>query len=221
MSLSLIALLATTLHLPCRQVFVDTVLLHRPTAAEEMPKLREFADASCKTNNPDLLWQVAYVESGFRFSIATLNKATIPYNGKKPVVLEGREAGRHLERLAQTTSTQSGHGGAQNVDVGVLQINWGYHAESFGFSPNRMLSPAAQVSYIIDNMMPGLYERCGTKWVGCYHSADSRRAGRYSAMVDNAKKRLKVLTSKVAKLRGAKRWAYVRDGNEPAVPGHG
>lgn len=172
----------------CEQVFVDTVILDARVPSEEMPLLFDLARAACASPMPDVVWRIARVETNFRFKIARLNS--------NEEVLRGLKASEHL--LLLESGLVDG-----NVDVGVMQINWLFHARGFGFDARKMAKPSAQVAYLFDTMHSQLVERCGQLWIGCYHSWTSRdRAKKYQKNTEEAGRVLARLAERVAILRG-------------------
>ena len=189
---SIISYVALTLGAPCRQVFLDTALLERPSARAELPMLREFADVACQTDNPDLLWQLAFVESDFQFMLAAIN-----HSGETSEVLRGDAAKKYLRHLRLSQQRVS-------VDIGVIQVNWLSHAKGFDNDPLVMVKPKNQVAYLIETLVPDLVTKCGKNWVGCYHSyANGSRARDYYRKVNASGRVLKKLATKVLELRRA------------------
>lgn len=150
----------------------------------EKKMLFAFAEASCKTSNPDVLWQIAAHESGFRPMVSLDNKTKTIANGDQTLT---------FVELAQADPSKV------NVDVGILQINIRSHGFEFGKLGLSILNPQDQVQYVIEGMMPQLTKRCGEKWVGCYHSwKNGSRAVKYSAAIDRQRLALRRALSRTA-----------------------
>jgi hypothetical protein len=140
----------------------------RMSEAKEASQLKEFAEASCRTSNPDILWQLAYQESNFRFAIARENLGAGLAN-----LYQGEAAMTFLRAFTPFDLSR-------NVDIGVLQMNWAYHHNGFQDDPIKALSPSAQVRYFLKSFSPEIFERCHGRWVGCYHTTnDKARAQKY------------------------------------------
>jgi hypothetical protein len=162
----------------CETVFQETaakVNTHIMSNGER-PLLEELAFAACQTTNPDIIWQIVNQESSFRFIIARDNSEE---GGR---VYRGLAAVNFLKDLQK----KSGRPSQKNVsvDIGAMQFNWSWHQKGFGQDPMRMLSPGAQVEYLLEKFGERIYQRCSSQWVGCYHSASDRaRGSRYQSEV--------------------------------------
>jgi hypothetical protein len=158
----------------CETVFQETAAKVNPNVLTngERPYLEELAYAACQTTNPDIIWQIANQESSFRFLIARHNTE----NG--PRLYKGTAAIDFLKDLRR--KARNGPGKSSSVDIGAMQFNWNYHQQGFGNDPVRMLSPHAQVEYLLETFGEYIYERCSSQWVACYHNAsNSERGNRY------------------------------------------
>ncbi len=134
----------------------------------EVAAMEEFAVAACRSSNPDIIWQLAYQESAFRFQLVRDN---LP--GGMAKLYEGEAAVNFLQRLNPLDFNR-------NVDIGVMQFNWGWHHQGFQQKPLMVLPPKAQVDYFLQSFSGEIYERCQGRWVGCYHSTnDKSRAKKY------------------------------------------
>jgi hypothetical protein len=173
-SLSLILYAAYHSLQPCETVFQETAKTANPTInfKDEQPYLAEFAKAACKTSNPDVLWLIAQQESNFRFTI-------VRDNGPQPKLYRGQEARDFLKTLNSVADDPR-----PNVDIGVLQFNWGWHKEGFQNNTDAALSPKKQVEYFLKRFGDEIYRRCEDQWVGCYHNqTNQERANRYQSAV--------------------------------------
>ncbi|WP_218109985.1 hypothetical protein [Oligoflexus tunisiensis] len=162
----------------CETVFQETAAKVNPNVLTngERPYLEELAYAACQTTNPDIIWQIANQESSFRFLIARHNTE------KGARIYKGTAAVDFLKDLRK--KSRKGSAKSSSVDVGAMQFNWSYHQEGFGHDPVRMLSPSAQVEYLLETFGEYIYQRCSSKWVGCYHNAsDSELGSRYQKAV--------------------------------------
>lgn len=161
----------------CETVFQETAAKVNPAVNSELerPYLEELASAACQTTNPDIIWQIVNQESSFRFVIARDNSG----EGR---TYRGAEAISFLKDLKKKSRRYPEK--SANVDIGAMQFNWAWHQEGFGRDPLRMLSPAAQIDYLLEKFGETIYQRCLNKWVGCYHNAkDSERGSRYQSQV--------------------------------------
>jgi hypothetical protein len=154
----------------CETVFRQTAAKVNPevNSPSERPYLEELATAACQTTNPDIIWQIVNQESSFRFVIARDNDD----EGK---VYRGPAALSFLKDLRKKSRKNAEK--QANVDIGAMQFNWSWHQGGFGRDAVRMLSPAAQVDYLLDKFGETIYQRCLHKWVGCYHNASDRQRG--------------------------------------------
>jgi hypothetical protein len=161
---------------------------------DEKKALAEFSNIACQTDNPDLLWALAHHESRFQFNIAVVNKME---NGRaSPMKLKDQKAKTFLTSLGQSQDKN------KNVDVGVLQINWGAHGKYFNYEATRILSPEDQVKYVVNNMMGPLTEKCGPKWVACYHSwSNPKLQKKYYALIQGSLKSMHSFVEDVLRLR--------------------
>ncbi|MDQ3230374.1 MAG: hypothetical protein M3Q07_01025, partial [Pseudobdellovibrionaceae bacterium] len=145
----------------CETVFQETAAKVNPNVMTngERPYLEELASAACQTTNPDIIWQIVNQESSFRFVIARDNSEE---GGR---VYRGAAAINFLKDLRRKSPRSKEK--AASVDIGAMQFNWAWHQDSFGRDPLRMLSPAAQVEYLLEKFGEHIYQRCSSKWVGC------------------------------------------------------
>lgn len=74
--------------------------------------------------------------------------------------------------------------GVRNVDAGLMQVNWGYHADKL-VAPSLALDPYPNIA-VGARILRGHFASCGDWFtaVGRYHSpADARRAQNYATLV--------------------------------------
>lgn len=136
----------------------------------ELAAMKAFSAAACASSNPDIIWQLAYQESNFRFQLVREN---LPGNAAN--LYEGEAADAFLKRLNTFD---------RNVDIGIMQFNWAWHHQGFEQNPLKVLEPKAQVDYFLKSFSGEIFERCHGRWVGCYHSTnDKSRAQKYEQEV--------------------------------------
>jgi hypothetical protein len=155
---------------PCDLAFRDMAKAagFKTVERSEEILMQEFALAACQTTNPDILWQLAYQESSFRFEIATENVGVGMAN-----IYQGTAAVRFLKNLGP-------HERNRNIDIGVMQYNWAWHNQGFQGDALRALSPREQVRHFLKSFSGEIFVRCQGRWVGCYHSSnDKNRAQKY------------------------------------------
>jgi hypothetical protein len=161
---------------PCETVFKDLTYEAFPAvkAANEQAYMNKLSVAACETANPDIIWQIVSIETGFRFKIVRINSSE--------EVLQGEDAVAYLEELQMSAE-------AMNVDVGVMQFNWYWHGRNFAKDPVKMLDPARQVAYLNHVFAPALKKQCGDAWIGCYHNAaNKQRAKSYEALINKSRR---------------------------------
>jgi hypothetical protein len=154
------------------------------------------ARTACSTDNPDVIWVIAFAESGFRVDIAAINSA----DADLPKVLEG-QAATDLARRLSAGKKEGGKSTFQNVDFGVMQMNWMYHGKGYGWDAERMLSPKTQIEYLVNVMAPELRSSCGKKWIACYHSWNPNNQRKYLKNIIKAERRLKFYIRKLILLK--------------------
>jgi hypothetical protein len=175
----------------CTNVFFDTASLvvkkrvesKSESAKEEYNKqLYEFAKEACKTQNPDVFWLLAFVESSFTFEVVRFNK-------ENPDIFYGSNARKSIKKISQS----------ENVDIGVLQINWRYHHKQVGGGkPSSLLEPATAVKAAASILIEEKATMC-SNWLVCYHNANPRPGAKYAAQLKKAHKSLKENFSRVVK----------------------
>lgn len=175
---SLIALTSLYTNIPCEDVFVAAARKEIPAKRlqQETPFLRKLAVESCKTSNPDIVWQIAKVETNFNFTILRINHDARVHQGETAV--------NYLRLLKKS-------GRRVNLDIGAMQLNWYWHRQWFNNDPIKMMDPAMQVRYLVTKLSPSLKKHCRNEWVGCYHNpANGKRARIYNRANRVARKRL-------------------------------
>ncbi|MBC7659340.1 MAG: hypothetical protein H7249_06500 [Chitinophagaceae bacterium] len=160
--------------LSCERAFEDMARTvgYQEREPGDADAMREFAAAACATTNPDILWQLAFQETDFRFQLVREN-----LNRGLANLYEGEAAPAFLKRLKAMDLNR-------NIDIGVMQFNWAWHHQGFHDDPVKVLSPKLQVEYFLQSFSGEIYDRCHGRWVGCYHStSDQSRASRYEQEV--------------------------------------
>jgi soluble lytic murein transglycosylase-like protein len=132
-----------------------------------------FLRASAATRIPvELLLAISYVESGF-------HPHAINISGQSYFPSSRNEALRLLVRSGD------------NVDIGLMQVNWGFWGDKFGLSKAELLDPQF-------NVMVGakILEHCvrvnGSWWKGValYHSPHDARQREYVEKVSQSYRRV-------------------------------
>jgi soluble lytic murein transglycosylase-like protein len=125
-----------------------------------------FLRAAAVTGIPvEVLLAVSHVESGF-------HPHAINMSGESFFPSSEREARRLLLRSRS------------NVDIGLMQVNWGYWGDKFGLSKSELLDPQLNVLVGAE-----ILEHCvrvsGSWWKGIalYHSSDDARQREYARKV--------------------------------------
>ncbi|WP_158998775.1 transglycosylase SLT domain-containing protein [Pigmentibacter ruber] len=154
--------------IPCHVLFLAAAgkVTSNNLPADERLLMLNFAKAACKTQNPDILWQIAHVESAFKIRIVNIA-------GKK--TLTGDQAKKYLMNGISKNS---------NIDIGPLQINWRANGSKFKFEPINFLNGDFSVNFLSNNILKNYVSTCGTKWINCYHSYDKSRGTQYREKID-------------------------------------
>ncbi|APJ02425.1 lytic transglycosylase domain-containing protein [Silvanigrella aquatica] len=165
--------------IPCHELFLAAAgkAADHKLPADELILIMNFAKAACKTKNPDIIWQIALVESGFRMRIVHIE-------GKK--VLTGLNAVSYLKKGLLKN---------KNVDIGPLQINWKANGSKFNHSPIDFLSGSFSVDFLSQNILKSYVRSCGMKWINCYHSYNQDRGWGYRKKIDSSGFKLKSILS--------------------------
>lgn len=156
--------------IPCHVLFLAAAgkATSNNLPADERVLMLNFAKAACNTQNPDILWQIAHVESSFKIRIINIG-------GKKTLI--GEKAKEFL---------LNGISNDLNVDIGPLQINWRANGSKFKFEPISYLSGDFSVSFLANNILKNYVSSCGTKWINCYHSYNSERGQQYRQKIESS-----------------------------------
>ena len=167
-------------NIPCHTLFLAAAgkATSNKLPADERLLMLDFARSACQTKNPDILWQIAYVESAFRVRIVQIE-------GKS--VLKGNQAEEYLKNgLAKN----------KNVDIGPLQINWRANGSKWNYDPVEFLSGSFSVNFLSNKILKNYVDSCGFNWINCYHSYDKDRGFGYRVKIDSSGVKLrKILES--------------------------
>jgi hypothetical protein len=118
---------------------------------------------------PEILWAVAKTESNFGTGPWPW---TVNYHGKGYFFPDKLSAKKFLITLPKNAH--------YHVDIGCMQLNWGYHGAAFT-KLSQMLNPRLNVIYAA-YFLKELYQETG-KWataVAAYHSRKWPLGGRYA-----------------------------------------
>lgn len=155
---------------PCATLFLAAAskITRKEFVQKDKIKLDEFSKAACQTENPDILWQIAYVESAFQMRI-------VQVEGKK--ILLGDDAENYLKH---------GLGKKDNVDIGPLQINWRENGSQWKYNPTDFLSGSFSVQFLSKHILKTYVNSCKMSWVACYHSYDKNRGKEYEEKINTS-----------------------------------
>jgi soluble lytic murein transglycosylase-like protein len=125
-----------------------------------------FLRAAAVTGIPvEVLLAVSHVESGF-------HPHAINMSGESFFPSSEREALRLLLRSRS------------NVDIGLMQVNWGYWGDKFGLSKSELLDP--QLNVLVGAEILEYCVRVSGSWwkgIALYHSSDDARQREYARKV--------------------------------------
>ena len=203
MSISIIAFLALKTGVACPDAFYSTAMHAREGGVADVSdievykgQLYNLAVVSCKTSNPDALWQMVYTESNFSFNIVNLQ-----YNGMK---LSGDKAVAFAKTMARNKATAK----SLNVELGPLQINWkkmGSHATDF--EPIDFLDSLKSVRYLASPWVREKMKGCGEEeWTKCYYKVVRPTAAHlFSLQIDSAGQKLTETVKSLLKSKNIQR----------------
>ncbi len=155
-------------NIPCHVLFLAAAgkVTSNKLPADERVLMMDFAKAACQTQNPDILWQIAYVESEFKIRIINIGGKTVK---------TGAEAEKYLKKGLPKN---------KNVDIGPLQINWRANGSKWGYEPVKYLSGTFSVNFLSNKILKTYVRSCGLKWINCYHSYDNDRGWGYRGKIN-------------------------------------
>lgn len=165
--------------LSCPTLFLAAAskTIQKEFVQKDKVNLSEFSKAACQTSNPDIIWQIAHVESNFQMRIVQIG-------GKK--VLSGDDAERYLKQgLAKNA----------NVDIGPLQINWRENGSKWGNEPLEFLSGYFSVHFLARKMLKVYVNSCQNDWVKCYHSYNKDLGKKYEEKINSSGNTLRKILS--------------------------
>ncbi len=166
-------------NIPCHVLFLAAAgkATSNKLPADERILMMDFAKAACQTQNPDILWQIAHVESRFKIRVINIEGKT---------VLTGVEAQNYLKKGLPKN---------KNVDIGPLQINWRANGSKWGYEPIKYLSGTFSVNFLSNKILKTYVRSCGLKWINCYHSYDNDRGWGYRVKIDFSGVKLRKILS--------------------------
>jgi hypothetical protein len=96
------------------------------------------------------------------------------------ITLEGKNFARRFANAteAENFSRRLIYQGYNNLDLGMLQVNWRVHGKRLG-SLSRAFSPTANLAYAVEYLLEHRQTRDWWRSVGRYHSGTERYANRY------------------------------------------
>lgn len=165
--------------IPCYELFLASAgrATSNKLPADERILMMDFAKAACQTKNPDILWQIAHVETAFKIRVIHIEGKT---------VLMGDNAEEYLKRGLPKN---------KNVDIGPLQINWRANGSKWGYNPIQYLSGSFSVNFLSNKILKNYVSSCGIKWINCYHSYDNDRGLGYRKKIDSSGLKLRIILS--------------------------
>jgi hypothetical protein len=166
-------------NIPCHVLFLAAAgkATSNKLPADERLLMWDFAKAACQTKNPDILWQIAHVESSFKIRVIHIEGKT---------VMTGVEAEDYLKKGLTKN---------KNVDIGPLQINWRANGSKWGYEPIQYLSGSFSVDFLSNKILKTYVNSCGLKWINCYHSYDNDRGWGYRGKIDSSGIKLRRILS--------------------------
>ena len=162
-------------NIPCHVLFLAAAgkATSNKLPADERILIMNFAKAACQTKNPDILWQIAHVESSFKIKVIHIDGKTVK---------TGADAENYLK---------NGLPKNKNVDIGPLQINWRANGSKWGYEPIQYLSGAFSVDFLSNKILKTYVNSCGLKWINCYHSYNYDRGIGYRGKIVSSGLRLR------------------------------
>lgn len=154
----------------CEEVFLQAVYLannEKNFDKEEKQNLKSFSYTACKSKNPDIVWQIAYVESKFKMKVIGIPGQSSLY---------GDEAVHFLTKIKNN----------QNVDIGPLQINWRAHGSHSGYPAHYFMNGTFSLQYISKFILRPIVNTCKSNWINCYNSHNYILGQQYRHRVETA-----------------------------------
>lgn len=154
----------------CEDTFLQAVYLVKDKKnfdKEDKQNLQSFSYTACHSKNPDIVWQIAYVESKFEMKV-------IGIPGHES--LYGDKAVQFLKEIKPN----------QNVDIGPLQINWRAHGSNSGYPAQYFMNGTFSLEYLSKFVLGPIVNTCKNKWINCYNSQNHTLGQHYRQRVETA-----------------------------------
>jgi hypothetical protein len=167
----------------CEETFLDAVFLVSKNSSfddDDKVNLGSFARTACQTKNPDIIWQIAYVESKFAMNVVGIPGSESLYGEKAVQFIKG--IGPH-----------------QNVDIGPMQINWRVHGSHSGYPAHYFLNGTFSLNYLSKFVLGPIVKGCKVNWIDCYNSWNSSIGSKYRVKVDQADLELRRILAEILK----------------------
>lgn len=161
---------AQSLGVPCETIFVSAIIkdLKKNLPTMDRDEIYALATEACKTQNPDIIWQIFKVETNFRVHIVNIG-------GEK--ILVGQSAKNYLEKGLQIN---------ENIDIGPLQINWRANGAHHVFDPQQYFKGSFSVRFISAYLLKDLVASCKSEWINCYHSRNKIYGDSYRIKIERS-----------------------------------
>lgn len=165
--------------IPCHVLFLAAAgkVTANKLPADERLLIMDFAKAACKTQNPDIIWQIAHVESSFKIRI---------------VQIEGKTS---LSGEAAEIFLKKGLAKDKNVDIGPLQINWRANGSKWEYSPEMYMNGIFSVNFLSNKILKNYVKQCGDDWINCYHSYNKNLGFKYREKIHVSGQKLRKILS--------------------------
>lgn len=165
--------------IPCHEIFLAAAgkATNGKLPPDERLEILNFAKAACDSNNPDIIWQIAHVESAFKMKVVHID-------GKS--VLTGENAKKYL---------LNGLLKNENVDIGPLQINWRANGSRFDYHPSDFLNGEFSVDFLKKHILKDYVLSCKENWINCYHSYNKTKGNKYREKIQKSGVKLKEILS--------------------------
>ena len=156
---------------PWIAIFLICLLSSAQVGASPHYYCRKYIEEAARKTGvlPEILWAVAKTESNFKGGPWPW---TINVKGKGYYFADKLSAKRFLKTLPEKIQYK--------VDVGCMQLNWGYHGKAFPHL-TKMLNPRINIIYAA-YFLRELYMETGqwSKAIANYHSRKWHRGGQYA-----------------------------------------
>lgn len=156
---------------PWIAIFLICLLSSAHVAASPHYYCRKYIEEAAQKTGvlPEILWAIAKTESNFKGGPWPW---TINVKGKGYYFPDKLSAKKFLQTLPKKIQYK--------VDVGCMQLNWGYHGKAFPYL-GKMLNPRINIIYAA-YFLRELYLETGrwSKAIASYHSRKWHRGGQYA-----------------------------------------